>query len=98
MRPIVSLYVKMLRELEYTTFKQCKNRITKDELCMFQIRPEHHNWKFVHQALKHIQQTDSKTALEREKFIRDATLTEFLDCQRQRSQKTEPLRPSSSQW
>lgn len=60
MKPIVGLYIEMLRQTGYTTIKQCKARISKEDLRHFRIPLEQHKTRYLYQALEHISKTPSK--------------------------------------
>ncbi len=57
MKGIVSLYVKMLRDMNITTIKQAKRLITDDDLRQYHITPQQHKWNYAHMALKHLVKT-----------------------------------------
>jgi len=63
LKPIVGLYVEMLRDMGLKTILECKRRITKADLRYHRITPEQHQWKYIYQALEHINKTSSKSEL-----------------------------------
>ncbi|GAH94812.1 unnamed protein product [marine sediment metagenome] len=63
MKPIVVLYVEMLRDMGLNAILECKRRITKADLRYHRITPEQHQLKYVYQALEHINKTSSKAEL-----------------------------------
>lgn len=76
MKGIVSLYVETYRELGITTIQQAK-KITRDEYSSFQIRPEHQNWRYALLALKHINETTTKTSSKAEPSRRESSLEQY---------------------
>ena len=77
MKGILTLYINMLRTLGYDTIKQCKARISKQDLCFFGIVPEQHDWKFVHQALQYIENEGRKTTHRRKSSVSVETLEQY---------------------
>ncbi len=69
MKGILQLYINMLRTLGYDTIKQCKARITTQDLCFFGIVPQQHDWKYVHQALQYIKNEGHKTTHRRKSSV-----------------------------
>lgn len=69
MKGILQLYINMLRTLGYDTIKQCKARITKQDLRFFNIVPEQHDWKYCYQALQYIENEGRKTAHRRKSSV-----------------------------
>ena len=69
MKGILQLYINMLRTLGYDTIKQCKARISKQDLRFFGIVPEQHDWKYVHQALQYIKNEGRKTTHRRKSSV-----------------------------
>jgi hypothetical protein len=78
MKPIISLYVEMLKDMDITTIKQAKRLITNDDLKLFRIPVAQHNFKYVHQALAHIVTTKSdKTAPRPKSAVRALSLHRY---------------------
>lgn len=69
MKAIVGLYLDMFKRLKITNIQQAK-KLTQDEYNYFQIRPEHHRWRYAHIALKHI----NKTPLSKKSSLRSSLL------------------------
>ena len=79
MKGILELYIKMLRTLGYDTIKQCKARISKQDLRFFNIVPEQHDWKYCYQALQYIENEGRKTTHRRKSSVSVETLDQYRE-------------------
>ena len=79
MKGILQLYIKMLRTLGYDTIKQCKARISKQDLRFFKIVPEQHDWKYCYQALQYIKNEGRKTTHRRKSSVSVELLNKYRE-------------------
>lgn len=77
MKPIVGLYVEMLRQMGITTVMQAKMRITKDDMRHFRIPSKKLQVKYLIPAVKLIEDQNDKTSLKSEPSVSASAINLF---------------------
>ena len=74
MKGILTLYIKMLRELGYDSVRQFKLRVTKEDMKAYGIRPDQHKLQHVRKALQYLKNEGNKIPLRTKSSMTRASL------------------------